>query len=72
MLKPIDLQGHAVIGDGGASTKESIPLRPIIPFQRMRDAKAREAHEVMVMIPPWLKVRFRRRTVDELKHISTP
>ncbi|KAG8687224.1 Pre-rRNA-processing protein ipi3 [Ceratobasidium sp. 394] len=52
MLKPVDLQGHATIGDGGASAKEPIPLRPVVPFQRMRDPKAREAHEPMMMIPP--------------------
>ncbi|KAG8748345.1 Pre-rRNA-processing protein ipi3 [Ceratobasidium sp. 414] len=55
MLKPIDLQGHATIGDGGASAKELIPLRPVVPFQRMRDPKAREAHEPMMMILPGLE-----------------
>lgn len=55
MLKPTDLQGHATIGDGGISAKEPIPLRPVVPFQRMRDPKAREAHEVSLMIPPRLK-----------------
>lgn len=56
MLKPIDLQGHATIGDGGISAKEPVPLRPVVPFQRMRDVKAREAHEVLLMLPPRLKV----------------
>ncbi|KAG9125795.1 Pre-rRNA-processing protein ipi3 [Ceratobasidium sp. 392] len=55
MLKPVDLQGHATINGGGASVKEPIPLRPVVPFQRMRDPKAREAHEPMVMILPGLK-----------------
>ncbi|KAG8731652.1 Pre-rRNA-processing protein ipi3 [Ceratobasidium sp. 428] len=52
MLKPVDLQGHATITDGGVSAKEPIPLRPVVPFQRMRDPKAREAHEPMLMILP--------------------
>ncbi|KAB5594826.1 Pre-rRNA-processing protein IPI3 [Ceratobasidium theobromae] len=58
MLKPIDLQGHTTITDSGVSNRESIPLRPVVPFQRMRDARAREIHQVMVMIPPRLKSRF--------------
>jgi pre-rRNA-processing protein IPI3 len=57
MLKPTDLQGHATMGDGGVSAKEPIPLRPVVPFQRMRDPKAREVHEVIMMIPQRLKVR---------------
>ncbi|KAG8694445.1 Pre-rRNA-processing protein ipi3 [Ceratobasidium sp. 395] len=52
MLKPVDLQGHATITDGGVSAKEPIPLRPVVPFQRMRDPKAREAHEPMMIILP--------------------
>ncbi|QRV88981.1 pre-rRNA-processing protein IPI3 [Ceratobasidium sp. AG-Ba] len=52
MLKPIDLQGHATIGDGGPSAKEPIPLRPVVPLQRMRDLKARDVHEVSMMILP--------------------
>ncbi|KAH7335164.1 WD40-repeat-containing domain protein [Rhizoctonia solani] len=43
MLKPIDHD---------TKEKDPIPLRPVIPFQRMRDLKARETHQVMVMIPP--------------------
>ncbi|KAJ1306922.1 hypothetical protein OPQ81_007905 [Rhizoctonia solani] len=43
MLKPIDHD---------TKEKEPIPLRPVVPFQRMRDLKGRETHQVMVMIPP--------------------
>ncbi|CAE6428930.1 unnamed protein product [Rhizoctonia solani] len=46
MLKPIDHD---------TKEKEPIPLRPVVPFQRMRDLKARETHQVMVMIPPRLE-----------------
>ncbi|KAH9014165.1 WD40 repeat-like protein [Lactarius deliciosus] len=41
LLKPPDLVGH----DGG------IPVLPILPFQRMREARPREAHEVTMMLP---------------------
>nr|VWO94653.1 Chaperone protein dnaJ 2 [Ganoderma boninense] len=54
MLRPPDLVGHVslslTIGTGG-ETKEGIPMRPIAPFQRIRDGKAREAHEVSVLLP---------------------
>ncbi|KAI0272527.1 WD40-repeat-containing domain protein [Gloeopeniophorella convolvens] len=48
LLKPPDLVGHVQLGgnkDGG------IPVRPIVPFQRMREARLREAHEVTMMLP---------------------
>jgi pre-rRNA-processing protein IPI3 len=48
LLKPPDLVGHVQLGgdkDGG------IPVLPIVPFQRMREARPREAHEVTMMLP---------------------
>ena len=48
LLKPPDLIGHVQLGgdkDGG------IPVLPIVPFQRMREARPREAHEVTMMLP---------------------
>lgn len=53
LLKPPDLIGHVrldVDKDGG------IPVRPIVPFQRMREARPREAHEVTMMLPHAQKV----------------
>ncbi|KAK7686421.1 hypothetical protein QCA50_010645 [Cerrena zonata] len=53
MLKPPDLVGHVSLSLGGAGdAKEPMPVRHITPFQRMRDPKAREAHEVGIMLPP--------------------
>lgn len=55
MLKPPDLVGHVslALGAGGpADTRDAIPVRPVAPFQRMRDPKARDAHEVAVMLAP--------------------
>ena len=55
LLKPPDLVGHVRLGgdkDGG------IPVRPIVPFQRMREARPREAHEVTMMLPHAPKVCF--------------
>ncbi|PIL25003.1 hypothetical protein GSI_12891 [Ganoderma sinense ZZ0214-1] len=60
MLRPPDLVGHVSFsltvgggggGGGGGETKEGILVRPIAPFQRIRDGKAREAHEVPVLLP---------------------
>ena len=53
LLKPPDLVGHVHL-DGDKDGK--IPVRPIVPFQRMREARPREAHEVMMMLPHAPKV----------------
>lgn len=53
-LRPSDLVGHVALNAGGAGSKEAdhLPIpRYIAPFQRTRDAKAREAHEVWVHLP---------------------
>ena len=53
-LKPPDLVGHVQLGgdkDGG------IPVLPIVPFHRMREARPREAHEVTMMLPHARNVR---------------
>jgi pre-rRNA-processing protein IPI3 len=55
LLRPPDLVGHVRLDgdkDGG------IPVRPVVPFQRMREARPREAHEVMMMLPHAQKVCF--------------
>ncbi|KAK7445391.1 Pre-rRNA-processing protein ipi3 [Stygiomarasmius scandens] len=54
MLKPIDLVGHVNLrmNVGAASdARESIPVKPVVPFQRMRDAKTRDLHEVSLLLP---------------------
>lgn len=54
MLKPPDLVGHISLSLNVASSAEAkdvIPVKPVAPFQRMRDPKAREAHEVTMMLP---------------------
>jgi len=53
LLTPPDLVGHVRLDgdkDGG------IPVRPVVPFQRMREARPREAHEVTMMLPHVQKV----------------
>ncbi|KAH8093781.1 WD40 repeat-like protein [Cristinia sonorae] len=53
MLKSPDLVGHVSLSLSiGSSTdaKDSIPVRPVAPFQRMQDPKTREAHEVSLML----------------------
>ncbi|KAF8159611.1 WD40-repeat-containing domain protein [Crassisporium funariophilum] len=54
MIKPPDLIGHISLDFRVGSTtdaKDTIPVKMVMPFQRMRDAKAREAHEVTMMLP---------------------
>ena len=59
MIKPPDLIGHISLDFrvGTVDTKDIIPVKPVIPFQRMRDAKARDAHEVTIMLPSHNTVR---------------
>ncbi|KAF9245301.1 WD40-repeat-containing domain protein [Melanogaster broomeanus] len=54
MLKPPDLVGHISLSLNVASSadaKDVMPVRPVVAFHRMKDGKAREAHEVMMMLP---------------------
>ena len=54
ILKPIDLVGHVSLNlhvNGATDAKDVLPARPILPFQRIKDAKLRDAHEVTIMLP---------------------
>ena len=53
MIKPVDLIGHVSLSlhvGSTLDTKEIIPVRPVLPFQRMKDAKIRDAHEISMML----------------------
>lgn len=57
MIKPVDLVGHVSpqlnlnVGTmGGGDPKDVFPIKPFATFQRIRDAKAREAHEVLMAL----------------------
>ncbi|KAF5373264.1 hypothetical protein D9615_007472 [Tricholomella constricta] len=54
MLKPPDLIGHVNLNltvGNISDAKDVIPVKPISPFQRMRDPKTREAHDVLILLP---------------------
>ncbi|KAJ7113691.1 WD40 repeat-like protein [Mycena crocata] len=53
MLKPPDLIGHVSLSmhAGHSTIADTIPVKHVAPFQRMRDAKSREAHDVTMMLP---------------------
>jgi pre-rRNA-processing protein IPI3 len=60
MLKPPDLIGHISLRlavSSVADAKDVIPVKPISPFQRTRDTKAREAHDVPMLLPTQNTVR---------------
>ncbi|KAF9531734.1 WD40 repeat-like protein [Crepidotus variabilis] len=64
MIKPPDLIGHISLEiQIGSDTKDVIPVKPIVPFQRTRDVKSREAHEIAVMLPYYKKI-SKRDTLD--------
>ncbi|KAI3611032.1 pre-rrna-processing protein ipi3 [Moniliophthora roreri] len=55
MLKPVDLIGHISLTlniSSSNDTRDVIPVRPVAAFQRMRDVKSRELHEVSMLLPP--------------------
>lgn len=54
MLKPPDLIGHLSLDlhvNGVTTSKDVMPTKPIAAFQKVRDEKTREAHEVPIMLP---------------------
>ena len=54
ILKPIDLVGHVSLNlhvNGATDAKDVIPVRPVLPFQRIKDVKLRDTHEVTIMLP---------------------
>ena len=54
MFRPPDLVGHVSLtltGGGMSESKENIVVRPVATFQRIRDAKARDAHDVSLVLP---------------------
>ena len=61
MLKPPDLIGHINLGlnvGGVTSVRNVMSTRPVAAFQRVRDSRAREAHEVSIMLPSQNEVGF--------------
>ncbi|KAJ7636093.1 WD40 repeat-like protein [Mycena polygramma] len=51
MLKPPDLIGHVNLSINAGQSSNATPVRHIAPFQRMRDAKSREAHDITMILP---------------------
>ncbi|OAX33169.1 hypothetical protein K503DRAFT_869716 [Rhizopogon vinicolor AM-OR11-026] len=56
MLKPPDFIGHISLSlnlgsFSGAKDIITICIWPVVPFHRMKDAKARDAHEVVMILP---------------------
>jgi len=54
IFKPIDLIGHVSLNlhvNGATDARDVIPVRPVLPFQRIKDAKLRDTHEVTIMLP---------------------
>lgn len=55
LLKPPDLIGHISLDLNVGSlsdAKDVLPPKHVQPFQRMKDAKSREAHEVHILLRP--------------------
>lgn len=54
MIKPPDLIGHVSLMLNVSSTSDArdvMPVKPIAPLHRIKDMKAREHHEVTIMLP---------------------
>ncbi len=52
LLKPPDLIGHISLDlkVGISDAKDVLPAKPVLPFQRTKDPKARQAHEVNILL----------------------
>lgn len=64
MLKPQDLMGHTTIGT--AKNDANIPLRSVASFQRTRDPKARDIHNILLLLPPNNQV---CEGLNQLRHV---
>ncbi|KAJ7035634.1 WD40 repeat-like protein, partial [Mycena alexandri] len=51
MLKPPDLIGHVSLSIQAGPSSDNIPVRHVAPFQRMRDPKSRDAHDITMLLP---------------------
>ncbi|KAJ6504901.1 hypothetical protein C8R47DRAFT_1104131 [Mycena vitilis] len=51
LATPPDLIGHVNLSINAGQSSDAIPVRHIAPFQRMRDAKSREAHDITMILP---------------------
>ncbi|PSR76142.1 hypothetical protein PHLCEN_2v8640 [Hermanssonia centrifuga] len=74
MLKPPDLIGHVSLtlnATNATDVRDTIPVKPVAPFQRMRDPKSREAHEVMLLLPPSNTSLGKQRQVQAFFSYST-
>lgn len=59
MVKPPDLMGHISLEFRSGSSndaKDTIPVKPVMNFQKTRDPKPRHAHEITAMLPAGNKV----------------
>ena len=76
LLKPPDLIGNISLGfnvSSMTSAKDVIPTKPVMPFQRVRDGKARSLHEVSMMLPSSTEVNcVMIKIFPCLSHISAP
>jgi pre-rRNA-processing protein IPI3 len=53
MLRPPDLVGHISLNlhvGSAADAKDILPMKPVATFQRVRDMKARQIHEVPMLL----------------------
>ncbi|KII87196.1 hypothetical protein PLICRDRAFT_42847 [Plicaturopsis crispa FD-325 SS-3] len=51
LIAPADLVGHVNLDLHVGGSTDAVPVRPVASFQRMRDLKTREAHEVAILLP---------------------
>ncbi len=59
MVKPPDLMGHISLELRSGSSndaKDTIPVKPVMNFQKTRDPKPRHANEITAMLPAGNKV----------------
>lgn len=69
MIKPPDLIGHVSLMLNVSSTSDArdvMPVKPIAPLHRIKDMKAREHHEVTIMLP------MRAETLCNPSHYDYP
>jgi len=75
LFKPLDLIGHISLDlkvGSLSDAKDALPAKPVQPFQKMKDTRAREAHEVQMLLNPKRNVKSNLAFTGQYGGLTTP
>jgi len=75
LFKPLDLIGHISLDlkvGSWSDAKDALPAKPVQPFQKMKDIRAREAHEVQMLLNPKRNVKSKSASTGQYGSLIIP